>query len=153
MEILRPGSDLARILKDTVADLLVACEDGPAAQDTSGASYLDYPDYEDDEDADLHESDEVRAAVAQLDLPGLRLHRLGLRAPLGPECEADLLAAMSELVGFDPEPGVYCLAPLPAPTDPNRTAVVRAAQRIAQIYGLPVLRYRCLEFSVVADSA
>src|SRR5205823_6082278 len=38
--------------------------------------------------------------------------------------------------GFDPEPGVYCLAPaLPADG-----VIVRAAQRIARVYGLPLLR-------------
>jgi hypothetical protein len=64
-----------------------------------------------------------------------------------PGAEADLVAAMSELVGFDPEPGVYCLAP--TPSDPGRVAAARAAQRIAQVYGIPLLRYRCLELSLV----
>ena len=36
------------------------------------------------------------------------MHRLGLPGPLGPLAESDLVAALSELVGFDPEPGVYC---------------------------------------------
>jgi hypothetical protein len=63
--------------------------------------------------------------------------------------EDDLVAALSELVGFDPEQGVYCLAPAPSPTDPARTAVDRAARRIALVYGIPLLRYRCLELSVV----
>jgi len=31
--------------------------------------------------------------------------------------------------------------------------VNRAAQRIAQVYGIPLLRYRCLELSVVADES
>ena len=56
---------------------------------------------------------------------------------------------MSELVGFDPEPGVQCLAPVPLPTDPARAAIERAVWRIAEVYGLPVQRYRCLELSVV----
>ena len=62
-----------------------------------------------------------------------------------------MVAAISELVGFDPEPGVYCLAPNPTAADPGRTVVNRAAQRIAQVYGIPLLRYRCLELSVVGD--
>ncbi|GEL18702.1 hypothetical protein [Pseudonocardia asaccharolytica] len=157
MELLRPESELARLVAGGVTDLLVASEDGSTGPRIT--SYFDYPDYDDeDEDDESTEPDrrgldEVQAAVDRLDLPGLRLHRLGLRAPLGPDSEADLVAAMSELVGFDPEPGVYCLAPVPAPAEPSRAAVVRAAQRIAQIYGLPLLRYRCLELSVVPDSA
>jgi hypothetical protein len=56
---------------------------------------------------------------------------------------------MSELVGFDPEPGLYCLAPAMAPADPARNVVERAVQRIARVYGVPLLRYRCLELAVV----
>ncbi|MGH8917389.1 MAG: hypothetical protein ACRD0H_03475, partial [Actinomycetes bacterium] len=66
--------------------------------------------------------------------------------------ESDLVAAMSELVGFDPEPGVYCLAPAPWPTDPGREVVIAAAQRIARVYGIPLLRYRCMELSVVDNA-
>ena len=84
-------------------------------------------------------------------LPGafLRLHHLGLPAPLSPLSEPDLVAALSELVGFDPEPGVYCLAPALAPADVHRSALTSAARRIAQVYGLPLLRYRSLELAVV----
>ena len=73
----------------------------------------------------------------------------GLRPPLGTAADGDLVAALSELVGFDPEPGVQCLAPVPLPTDPARAAIERAVRRIAEVYGLPVQRYRCLELSVV----
>ena len=60
------------------------------------------------------------------------------------------MAALSELVGFDPEPGVYCLAPAPRrrPTWAARS-LASAARRIAQVYGLPLLRYRSLELAVV----
>jgi len=61
------------------------------------------------------------------------------------------VAAISELVGFDPEPGVYCLAPVSAPADAARAVVNRAARRIAQVYGIPLLRYLCLELSVVGE--
>jgi hypothetical protein len=105
-----------------------------------------------DEDGDSH-GDEVRAEVARLGLTGVRVHRLGLSGPLGPPVEPDLVAALSELVGFDPEPGVYCLAPAPAPGDPARTVINQAVQRIARVYGLPLLRYRCLELSVVGGAA
>lgn len=160
MELLRPASDLARLIEGFVhVDLLVASEDYPLLDDELDA------DDGDDECAD--EPDDLRVAADQLGLPGLHLHRLGLRPPLGPRAEGTLVAALSELVGFDPEPGVYCLAPvppLPAPTpsrdspygqgvDPSRAVLHLAMQRIAQVYGIPLLRYRCLELAVVgADS-
>jgi hypothetical protein len=151
MELLRPESDLARLVEGFPhVDLLVAGEDVPAtAPGPVGLlSYADYPD--DDLDAEA-EVDEVDAGVVRLGLPDLHLHRLGLRPPLNAAAEGDLVAALSELVGFDPEPGVYCLAPAPAVGDPGRTVVNRAAQRIAQVYGIPLLRYRCLELSVVGE--
>jgi hypothetical protein len=176
LELLRPGSDLARLLEHgDESDLLLACEDVPARGSGSalgrlarrdaaaaaeplgeafGLDDLDVDDLDGVDDDDLDDdpcADEVRATAALLDLGDLQLHRLGLRSPVGPAAEADLVAALSELVGFDPEPGVYCLAPAPAPGDPARTVVARAAERIAQVYGLPLLRYRCLELSVVGD--
>ena len=55
------------------------------------------------------------------------------------------MAALSELIGFDPGRGVYCLAP----ATPSDGVLEQAAQRIARVYGLPLLRYRCLELSLV----
>lgn len=55
-----------------------------------------------------------RAAAAALDcleLAGLTRNRLALPVPFGVERTGDVVAAMSELIGFDPEPGVYCLVP------------------------------------------
>ena len=73
------------------------------------------------------------------------VHRLALDAPLSDTVEDDLVAALSELIGFDPGRGVYCLAP----ATPSDGVLVQAAQRIARVYGLPLLRYRCLELSLV----
>ena len=167
MELLRPASDLARLVDGfSHVDLLLAAEDVSAAvpcvlgvlgstdvaeADDGPVGGIDLDDYEDPDYEGL--DDELRAGVARLGLPGLHLHRLGLRLPLDPRAEGDLIAAMSELVGFDPEPGVYCLAPVPSPADPSRVAVDRAAQRIAQVYGIPLLRYRSLELSVVGEDA
>jgi hypothetical protein len=168
MELLRPGSDLVRQIEDAgYVDLLIACEDAQVeepspvgvlagADDGDGghgeASWdADWDDWDDEDDDDQPEVDEVRLVADGLGLPELHLHRLGLHAPLGPSAEPDLVAALSELVGFDPEAGVYCLAPVPAPADPSRLVVDRAVQRIAKVYGLPLLRYRCLELSVVGD--
>jgi hypothetical protein len=160
MELFRPESDLARLLESFgEVDLLLACDDHPV--ETPGLVCVLGPNglepdvlldggFDDEVDDTV---DDVHARAAALDLPDLQLHRLGLRAPLGPWVESDVLAAMSELVGFDPEPGVYCLAPAltPASSDPGRNAVSGAAQRIAQVYGIPLLRYRCLELSVVGE--
>lgn len=154
MELFRPASDLVRLIENFAhVDLLLATEDvlaaapGPVGvltpMDDADAAYDDGPDDE--------EVDEVRERAAELDMPGLHVHRLGLRLPMGPDAEADLVAAMSELVGFDPEVGVYCLAPAPAPSDLARAVVDRAAHRIAQVYGIPLMRYRCLELSVVGE--
>ncbi|MFD1532468.1 hypothetical protein [Pseudonocardia aurantiaca] len=157
MELLRPESDLARLAEGfPQVDLLVAGEDVPStAYGPAGGHDGADDDYDDDNyyDDDWFDSTaaEVRAGIARLGLPGLQLHRLGLRTPYPMTAADDLVAAMSELIGFDPEPGVYCLAPAPTQSDPARAMVNRAAQRIAQVYGIPLLRYRCLELSVVGS--
>jgi hypothetical protein len=87
--------------------------------------------------------------VATLEHPDIAVHRLALRLPLDPAAEDDLVAALSELVGFDPEPGVYCLAP----ATPAGGVLARAVHRIARVYGIPLLRYRCLELSLVETGA
>ncbi len=168
MELLRPESDLLRSLRGVAhVDLLVAVADeavvapgslGVLATVGSGvdsrAAAHQLADVDDD-DVDEYDEDarraEIAAEVARLGLPDLHVHHLALRPPLSPGAEPDLVAALSELVGFDPEPGVYCLAPVSAPGDAGRSAMVLAAQRIAQVYGLPLLRYRCMELAVVPE--
>jgi hypothetical protein len=164
MELLRPGSDLLRMIDGAgYVDLLLACEDEPvaepspvgvlgtgagdAAQASADADADD--DDDDDDDDDAGEVDDLRAVADQLGLDELHLHRLALRSPLGAAAEPDLVAALSELVGFDPEPGVGVLAPAPLPSDPERSVIDRAVRQIVQVYGLPLQRYRCLELSVV----
>jgi hypothetical protein len=177
MELLRPGSDLARMIVDAgPVDLLLACENEPVATpspvgllpgdegattavgldeseavddgDYSDGDYSDDDyDYDDDEDAD-----ELRVAADRLGLVDLHLHRLALPVPLSGTAESDLVAALSELVGFDPEPGVQVLAPAPLPGDLQRSVVDRAVRHIVQVYGLPLQRYRCMELSVVDDA-
>jgi len=156
MELLRPGSDLLDVISSAgYVDLLLVCEDEPVPDPSPvgvlGGGELEPPDFDDgtDEFDDVDDVDEVRAAVAELGLDELHVHRLGLRLPLGTAADGDLVAALSELVGFDPEPGVQCLAPVPLPGDPARAAIERAVWRIAEVYSLPVQRYRCLELSVV----
>lgn len=137
-ELLRRESDLVRLAEGfPEVELLVAADHDGSAD--PGAD-------PDDDDLD-GPGDELRADAARLGLPGLRLHRLGLPIPLPPGAEDDVVAALSELIGFDPEPGVYCLAPAPGPADPDSGALSRAAERIAQVYGIPLLRYRCPELA------
>ena len=144
VELLRPESDLARLLESFGrADVLLAAEDLPAA------AVEDPDDDPDDWVRDSEAVDEVRLGTAALRHPDLVVHRLALDAPLSEDVEDDLVAALSELVGFDPGRGVYCLAP----ATPVDGVLVRAAQRIARVYGLPLLRYRCLELSLVEREA
>jgi hypothetical protein len=161
MELLRPGSDLLSVIRDAgYVDLLLVSEDAPVS-DPSPVCVLgggplttaagDELDDSDDGTDDGNDSDDVRTAVEQLGLEELHVHRLALRPPVGTGADDDLVAALSELVGFDPEPGVQCLAPVPLPSDPARAAIERAVWRIAEVYSLPVQRYRCLELSVVDD--
>jgi hypothetical protein len=164
MELLRPGSDLVRMIADAgYVDLLLACEDEPVADPSpvcrlangapdsfGGARWTDDEYLGDDDDADGE--DELLAGANLLNLDELHLHRLALPAPLGAAAEPDLVAALSELVGFDPEPGVQVLAPVSLPGDPQRSVVERAVREIVQVYGLPLQRYRCLELSVVDDA-
>jgi hypothetical protein len=155
-ELLRPASDLLRRATDAAyIDVLLAAElaavapaplgllDGSAPADP----FDDGPADEDDDERD----DAVAAVFARLDVPELHVHRLGLRAATGPAAEDDLVAALSELVGFDPDPGVYLLGPSGAA--PARLGVQRAVQRVARVYGIPVLRYRCHELTVVDPRA
>ncbi|QJY44704.1 hypothetical protein [Pseudonocardia broussonetiae] len=164
VELLRPGSDLVRLLEGGgPADLLVACDDAPATApaplgvlgvaDAVLLDDLDDADLEDDDEDDDEgdDRDALRRRAAELGLPDLAVHRLGLRTPLPPTAEADLVAAISELVGFDPEPGLYLLGPAvePGRAGVERAVVDRAVQRVAQVYGIPLLRYRCHELTVV----
>lgn len=176
MELLRPESDLARLLSgfDRV-DVLLAAEAAPALDDRDDAVWDDatwddatWDDAAWDDStrhhraghaaiADVAPRDEVRDRAVALGHPDLVVHRLGLPAPLTAGAEDDLVAGMSELVGFDPEPGLCCLAPAASlggfgtPDEPGRGAMDRAAQRIARVYGVPLLRYRCLELSLVPE--
>lgn len=172
-ELLRPESDLVQLAAGArYVDVLLAREVGPvesaplgmlagarepaplfAEPSTAVAGPDDGPgDPDDDSDDDDPDDavDDVRALIADVALlagPEVHVHRLGLPGVAGAAAESDLVAALSELVGFDPESGVYLLGPTGG--GPERAVVQRAVQRVAQVYGIPVLRYRCLELTVV----
>ena len=154
-ELVGPGSDLVRMLGMVPrADLLLAADEPwlrlvPPPAPPPPVDVDDLPPVALDEHALAeYESEPPPVPVSELNLPDLRVHRLDLAPPLLGRDEDDLVAALSELVGFDPEPGVSCLAP--APVDEDSAVASRAAQRIAQVYGLPLLRFRCRGRSAAA---
>lgn len=146
-ELLQSGSDLAHRARgaDRI-DLLLVCES--SVETAEAANAWDTGDLGDDY---LAEDLTHQFRTPDLGLTDLHLHRLDLREPLDARAEQDLVAALSELVGFDPEPGVYLLAPMPDPTNPSRVIIDRAVQRIARVYGLPTLRYRGLELATIPE--
>ncbi len=97
-----------------------------------------------DDDAD----EAAATALACLGVSLLRRHRLALPAPIVAERSDDVVAAMSELVGFDPEPGVFCLTPATGGdgAQPPHAVVGGATERIAEVY-----RIRLVRFTVTSD--
>jgi hypothetical protein len=92
--------------------------------------------------ANEEQADDAAAiALGELKIADVARHRLALPAPFGDERVDDVVAAMSELVGFDPDPGVFCLAPVTVGRQPCQVTVGAAADVIADAYGLPVVRY------------
>ncbi|MDQ4118872.1 MAG: hypothetical protein M3235_18195 [Actinomycetota bacterium] len=133
VDVLHPDSDLRQVASAAgETDVLVARVDEP------GAARLSLPtdarDYADD------------GGPADAQLPAsLYLHHLDLRWRVQEADEPDLVAALSELIGFDPDDQVFCVAPATGPggtPDPEQSAVDRAVRRVARVYGLPVLHYR-----------
>ena len=143
-ELLRPGSDLVRLVGGFAhVDLLVASD--TARVDAVAIPLVGGADGENDA-ADEQAGADLRANAARLGLTGLQVHRLGLPSVLPATAADDLVAALSELIGFDPEPGLYCLAPV----EPVATAITRATRRIAQVYAIPLIRYTCPDLAVVS---
>ncbi|WP_224389662.1 hypothetical protein [Pseudonocardia sp. ICBG1293] len=102
---------------------------------------------EDDTDSDSDNDTGIgTGGVPTGSLPAerVRVHRLGLRWAVQDGDEADLVAALSELVGFDPDDDTWCVAPAASGpvADPEIEVVRRAVRRVARVYGLPVLPYR-----------
>lgn len=161
------GTSLAEIVGSAgETDLLVVRRD-PAGRRrlVDPADAEDYADSDTDTDTDSDSDTDagpgtgpgVHAVLGARARPGatsapptpagrIRLHRLGLRWTVQDGDEGDLVAALSELVGFDPDDDTYCVAPARTGpvADPEIEVVRRAVRRVARVYGLPVLPYRPL---------
>jgi LmbE family N-acetylglucosaminyl deacetylase len=68
-------------------------------------------------------------------------YRLGLRCGRVAGAEGDVLAAISELLGFADPAGLLCLAPWIHDTHPDHAAVGHAATRACQAYRTRLLYY------------
>ena len=142
-ESARAGSALAELSGRTgETDLLVVRTDpaGPLRL----VEPVDAEDYPGDDPASDPDGSPITMPVTRVPSVPVRLHRLGLRWTVQDADEPDLVAALSELVGFDPDDDTYCVAPAPSgePIDPEIEVVRRAVRRVARVYGLPVLPYR-----------
>lgn len=146
-ESARAGSPLAAICGSAAeTDLLVVRRDHPPGE-RSAADPVDAEDYPDpDAGPAADRTDEPDARVGHSPGDRIRMHRLGLRRTLRDGDEGDLVAALSELVGFDPDDDTYCVGPTRTGpvADPEIEVVRRAVRRVARVYGLPVLPYRPL---------
>lgn len=152
-ESVRAGGALAELSGSTgETDLLVVRTDSAGAlRPAEPADAEDYPaddcpadDCPADDAASDPDDSPMTMPVVRVPAVPVRVHRLGLRWRVGDADEPDLVAALSELVGFDPDEYTYCAAPAVsgAVADPEIEIVRRAVGRVARVYGLPVLPYR-----------
>lgn len=145
-ESARAGGTLAELSGSAgETDLLVVRTDPAGGRRlVEPADAEDYPG-----DDTVEEPEPITMPVTRVPSGKVRLHRLGLRWTLQDGDEEDLVAALSELVGFDPGDDTFCVAPAPTDVvaDPEIEVVRRAVRRVARVYGLPVLPYRPLGWS------
>ncbi|HEY2203683.1 MAG TPA: PIG-L family deacetylase [Pseudonocardia sp.] len=83
----------------------------------------------------------LAAAYQHLGLdPGIR-YRLALGSGQVRRAEHDVLAALSEVLGYVDRCGLVCVAPWPGDSDPDHAAVGRAAMVAARAYHARMLHY------------
>ncbi|MFC5062178.1 PIG-L deacetylase family protein [Actinomycetospora atypica] len=120
----------------TLADLMAgALDDLPEPDDAAGDAGDDAPSDDPDEAA-------AEAAYRALGLSVVRRHRLGLPDGGVAQAEADVVAAISEIVGFadDPE-GLCVLAPWSGDGDDDHEAAGRAAEVVTAAYRVRLVRW------------
>ncbi|MHA6796601.1 hypothetical protein ACVGVM_24270 [Pseudonocardia bannensis] len=83
----------------------------------------------------------VTRMYSRIGLPDTPRHRLGLRRLRPSPAGDDVLAALSEIIGFDPEPGLAILAPAALPGRIDRTMLSRIARLAAEIYRADLVRH------------
>ena len=83
----------------------------------------------------------VLAAYRRLGVPEVRRHRLELESGKVSDAQPDLVAALSELVGHDGYPGLWCLAPWRRDGHPDHDAVGVVAEAVCRTYNLRLVRY------------
>ncbi|WP_300018469.1 PIG-L family deacetylase [Pseudonocardia sp.] len=77
-----------------------------------------------------------------LGLGPVRRSRLALTAPHHGHGETDVVAALSELIGHDPDPGrLICVAPWQHDGHPDHDIVGRAAELVCHAYRVRLVRY------------
>jgi LmbE family N-acetylglucosaminyl deacetylase len=85
----------------------------------------------------------ILAAYRRLGVPEVRRHRLQLESGKVSDAQPDLVAALSELVGHDCYPGLWCLAPWRRDGHPDHDAVGLVAEAVCRTYNLRLVRYLC----------
>ncbi|MEJ2867438.1 PIG-L family deacetylase [Actinomycetospora sp. OC33-EN08] len=119
----------------TLADLMAG-----ALDDVGGAGGASGDD-PDDSDTDPDEA-AAEAAYRALGLSVVRRHRLGLPDGGVAEAESDVVAAISEIVGFSDDPGGLCvLAPWSGDGDDDHEAAGRAAEVVTAAYRVRLVRW------------
>lgn len=89
-----------------------------------------------------HEEAELVAAYEALGVVEVRRHRLGLPDAGLSGCEADVVAALSEIVGFADDPhGLCVLAPWSGDGDDDHEAAGRAAETVCAAYRVRLVRW------------
>ncbi len=122
--------------------------DGPGAapltlDDLVAGALDDLPDELalDDDDLDPDEA-AAEAAYRALGLTVVRRHRLGLPDGGVAAAESDVVAAISEIVGFSDDPGGLCvLAPWSGDGDDDHEAAGRAAEVVTAAYRVRLVRW------------
>lgn len=124
---------LAGRLDDALTDALADDALSDERADDDGAD----PDEATDPDEDAAE-----AAYRALGLSVVRRHRLGLADGDVAASEADVVGAISEIVGFDEDPAGLCvLAPWSGDGDDDHEAAGRAAEVVTAAYRIRLVRW------------
>ncbi|MDL5157454.1 PIG-L deacetylase family protein [Actinomycetospora termitidis] len=128
---LTDATDLTDVPAFTLDDLVAGALDDDVSDDEVDAE----PEADPDEVA-------AEAAYRALGLSVVRRHRLGLPDGGVAQAESDVVAAISEIVGFSDDPGGLCvLAPWSGDGDDDHEAAGRAAEVVTAAYRVRLVRW------------